>query len=186
MAIWLASCRYAGAATKGSSVHSQKTVSSPRQRICASRWRLALSKQARRAPHQDADHYEVDEKGPQPGKIIFARHVADAEHRGGGERAADRAQAADRDDDQHVDEVSEGEGMVKADHLDGERAAQPRQSAAEGEGDGERAVDVDAQAARHALVVDRSRDEHDADREKTLIEIGGAIQTPVKSSIQNN
>src|SRR5438094_981992 len=91
MAIWLASCRYAGAATKGSSVHSQKTVSSRRQRICASRCRLALSKQARRAPH-----------------------------------------------------------------LDAERAAQPRQPAAEGEGDGERAVDVDAQAARHALVVDRS------------------------------
>src|SRR5216683_3122564 len=152
MTIWLASCKYAGAATKGSSVHSQKTVSSLRQRICASRWRLALSKQARRAPHQDADHYEVDEKGPQPGKIIFARHVADAEHRGG----ADRAQAADRDDDQHVDEVSEGEGMVEADHLDGERAAEARQPAAEGEGDGERAVDVDAQAARHALVVDRS------------------------------
>src|SRR5216683_1314805 len=96
MTIWLASCKYAGAATKGSSVHSQKTVSSLRQRICASRWRLALSKQARRAPHHEADH------------------------------------------------------------LDGERAAEARQPAAEGEGDGERAVDVDAQAARHALVVDRS------------------------------
>src|SRR5467141_1217766 len=46
--------------------------------------------------------------------------------------------------------------MVEADHLDGERPAQPGQSAAEGEGDGERAVDVDAQAARHALVIDRS------------------------------
>src|SRR2546426_9357261 len=65
MAIWLASCKYAGAATKGSSVHSQKTVSSRRQRICASRCRLALSKQARRAPHQDADHHQEDEKGPQ-------------------------------------------------------------------------------------------------------------------------
>src|SRR5882762_10760362 len=143
MAIWLASCKYPGAATKGSSVHSQKTVSSRRQRICASRERLALSKQARRAPHQDADHHEVDEKGPQPRKVIFARHVADAEHRGGDERAADRAQAADRDDDQHVDEVSEGEGMVEADDLDGERAAEARQAAAEREGDGEGAADVD-------------------------------------------
>src|SRR5882672_4633663 len=71
MAIWLASCRYAGAATKGSSVHSQKTVSSRRQRIWTSRYRLALSKQARRAPHQDADHHQVNEKGPQPGKIIL-------------------------------------------------------------------------------------------------------------------
>src|SRR5437667_113237 len=143
MSIWLASCKYAGAATKGSSVHTQKTVSSRRQRICASRYRLALSKQARRAPHQDADHHQVDEKGPQPGEIVFARHVADAEHRGGGERAADRAQAADRDDDQHVDEVSEGEGMVEP-------------------------------------------DQHDADREQALVEVGGAIQTPVKSSFQND
>src|SRR5205809_7205441 len=100
MAIWLASCKYAGAATKGSSVHSQKTVSSRRQRICASRCRLALSKQASRAPHQDADHHQVDEKGPQPGELVFARHVADAEHRGGRERAADRARAAADADDQ--------------------------------------------------------------------------------------
>ena len=75
--------------------------------------------------------------------------------RGGGERAADRAQAADRDHDQHVHQVGEGEGRVEADHLDGERAAQPGEAAAEREGEHEGAVDVDAQAARHALVVDR-------------------------------
>src|SRR5712691_6548869 len=113
MAIWLASCKYAGAATKGSSVHSQKTVSSRRQRICASRYRLALSKQTRRAPHQDTDHHQVDQECAEPRKVIFARHVADAEHRGGDERAADRAQAVDRDHDHHVDEEGEGESMVE-------------------------------------------------------------------------
>src|SRR5438034_11662417 len=133
MAIWLASCKYAGAATNGSSVHTQKTVSSRRQRICASRYRLALSKQARRAPHQDADHHQVDEKGPQPGKIVFARHVADAEHRGGSERAADRNKAADGDDDQHADKVRESEGKVKPDHRNDKSDAKTRQTDAERE-----------------------------------------------------
>src|SRR5438105_6533744 len=102
MAIWLASCRYAGATTKGRSVASQNTISSGLRRICFSKYLLAFAKQARRAPHQDADHHQIDQECAEPRKVILPRHVADAEHRGGDERAADRAQAADRDDDQHV------------------------------------------------------------------------------------
>ena len=45
--------------------------------------------------------------------------------------------------------------MIEADDLDGERAAEAGEPAAEREGDGEDAIDVDAEAARHALVVDR-------------------------------
>ena len=74
---------------------------------------------------------------------------------GGGERAADRAEPADRDHDQHVDQVGEREGRIEADDLDRERAAEAGEPAAEREGEREGAVDIDAEAARHALVVDR-------------------------------
>ena len=74
---------------------------------------------------------------------------------GGGERAGDRAEAADRHNDQDVDQISQRERGIETDDLDGERAAQPGKPAAEREGDGEGAVDVDAEAARHALIVDR-------------------------------
>ena len=44
---------------------------------------------------------------------------------------------------------------IETDDLDGQRAAEPGEPGAEREGDGEGAVDIDAEAARHALVVDR-------------------------------
>ena len=47
------------------------------------------------------------------------------------------------------------EGGIEPDDLDGQRAAEAGEAAAEREGDGEGAVDIDAEAARHALVVDR-------------------------------
>src|SRR5712664_4954469 len=124
MAIWLASCRYAGVTRKGRSVASQKAISVRRQRTCAAKNWLAFAKQACRTPHEQSNHYEIDQECPEPGEVVLARHVADAEHQGGGERAADRPQAADRDHDQHVDEVGQGESMVEADDLDRERAAQ--------------------------------------------------------------
>ncbi len=46
------------------------------------------------------------------------------------------------------------EGGIEADDLDRERAAETGEPAAEREGDREDALDVDAEAARHALVVD--------------------------------
>ena len=106
-------------------------------------------------PHQQAEHHQIDQERADRREIIFAGHVADAEQHGGGEGAADRAEAADRDHDQHVDEISERKRRIEADDVDGERAAEAGKPAAEREGDGERAIDVDAEPARHALVVDR-------------------------------
>src|SRR5712691_6111268 len=166
MAIWLASCRYAGVSTKGSSAASQKAISMRRQRTCASRYRCgsatagsavvmraALPEQARRPPHQQADHDEIYEECSKPGKVVFARHVADAQHRRGEERAADRAEPADRHHDEDVDEVGKRERGIEADDLDCERSAEAREPAAQREGDHEGPVDVDSEAARHALVV---------------------------------
>src|SRR5262249_31837024 len=45
--------------------------------------------------------------------------------------------------------------VIEPDDLDGERAAEAREPAAERKSDGEHAIDVDAEPARHALVVDR-------------------------------
>ena len=45
--------------------------------------------------------------------------------------------------------------MIEADDLDGKRPTEAGKTAAEREGDGEDAIDIDAEAARHALVVDR-------------------------------
>ncbi len=68
--------------------------------------------------------------------------------------------------------------MIEPDDLDGQRAAEPRKPAAQRKGDGEDAIDIDAEAARHALVVDRGahlraeagvferRDQHDRDRKR--------------------
>ena len=88
------------------------------------------------------------------GNVIFAGDVADAEQHRGGERAGDRAEAADRHDDQHIDQIGQRERRIEPDQFDGERAAEAGKPAAEREGDGEQCVDIDAEPARHALVVD--------------------------------
>ena len=44
--------------------------------------------------------------------------------------------------------------MVEPHHLDRERAAEPGEAAADGEGDHEGALDIDAETACHLLVVD--------------------------------
>src|SRR4030088_3610385 len=116
---------------------------------------LASPEQADRPPHQQRDHDEIDEKRAELGKIIFAGHVADAEEGRGNEGAGNRAEPADRDHDQDIDQVGEGEGVIEADYLDGKRPAEAGKTAAERKGDGEDAIDIDAEAARHALVVDR-------------------------------
>ena len=62
---------------------------------------------------------------------------------------------ADRHHDQHIDQIDQREGRIEADDLDRKRAAEPGKSGAEREGEREGAVDIDAETARHALVVDR-------------------------------
>ncbi len=59
------------------------------------------------------------------------------------------------DHDQHIDEVGQRERRIEPDHRDGERAAEAGKPAAERKGDREQAVDVDAEPARHALIVHR-------------------------------
>src|SRR5262249_145547 len=80
---------------------------------------------------------------------------ADAEQARSDERAADGAEPADGNHDQDVDEIGEGKCVIEADDLDGKRAAEARKPAAERKSDGQDPVDVDAQPARHPLVVDR-------------------------------
>ena len=92
---------------------------------------LASPEQAGRPPHQQRDHDEIDEKRTKLRKIIFARHVADAKKGRGDERARNRAKPADRDHDQDIDQVGEGEGVIEADDLDGERATKAGETAAE-------------------------------------------------------
>ena len=66
-----------------------------------------------------------------------------------------RAEPADRNDNQHINEIGQRERRIEPEHGDGERAAEAGKTAAERKGDREQAVDVDAEAARHALIVHR-------------------------------
>src|ERR1051325_8708931 len=117
MAIWLASERYAGVTTNGRSVPAQNAYSSGLN--------LAFSKQPHGSPHEERDHHQVDKEGAEPWEVILAGGVGDAEDDRGDERAADRAEAANRHDDQHVDEDhAQGQRRLEADHLDGECAAE--------------------------------------------------------------
>src|SRR5262249_54942542 len=113
---------------------------------------LASPEQPDRPPHQQRHHDEIDQKRAKLGKIIFAGNGVEAERARGGEGAADGAEPADGNHDQDVDEIGEGKCVIEADDLDGKRAAEARKPAAERKSDGEDAVDVDAQPARHALV----------------------------------
>jgi len=58
-------------------------------------------------------------------------------------------------DNQDVNQIGQSEIVIETENLDGQRPAKPGEAAAKREGDGESAVDVDAEAARHAFVVNR-------------------------------
>src|SRR6266536_5371546 len=73
----------------------------------------ALSEQACRPPHQQRDHDQINEECAEPGHVVFAGEIADADQACGNERSTDRAEAADRDDDQHVDEIRERERWIE-------------------------------------------------------------------------
>src|SRR5579883_173043 len=132
------------AASGGESAAS--AIASPRRRA---------REQPLRAPQQHDDHDAVDDEGAERGQIIFAGDVADAEQDRGDERARDAGGAADRDDDEKVDEVLEREDRIEAEDLRAERAAERSEPGAEREGETEHCADIDAEPARDALVVDR-------------------------------
>src|SRR5262249_61284643 len=92
---------------------------------------LASPEQADRPPHQQRHHDEIDQERAKLGKIIFAGHVADSEQARGDERTADRAEPADGNHDQDVDEIGEGKCVIEPDDLDGERAAETGKPPAE-------------------------------------------------------
>src|SRR5690606_14933518 len=86
--------------------------------------RVALSEQAERLEEQDGHHEDVGQEGTERGDVILPGDIAYAEKGGGGEGAADGAETADRDDDQHVDEKVEAEGGVETDDLYSQGAAE--------------------------------------------------------------
>src|SRR5262249_44879257 len=89
------------------------------------------------------------------GKIIFARHITDSKQARRHERTGDRAEPADGHDNEDVNEIRERKRMIEPHDLDSERAAETRKPAAERKSNREHAIDIDAKATSHALVVDR-------------------------------
>src|SRR5262249_62348747 len=67
-----------------------------------------------------------------------------------------RPEPADSHDDEDVNEIRERKCVIEPHDLDGERAAETRKPAAERKSNREHAIDIDAKATGHALVVDRS------------------------------
>src|SRR5207237_3395358 len=114
---------------------------------------LAPAKESHRPPDQQADHYQIDEEGAEPGEVVLPSHVAYAEDERRGEGAGNRSQSADGDDDEDIHKIGQRERRIQSDDLDRQRAAQAGEPAAERKGDHEGAVEVDAQPARHALVI---------------------------------
>ena len=111
-----------------------------------------------RAPQQQGERRHIDEKGAELRDQVLAGEVADAEQQCREEGPADRAEPADGDDDQEVDEVLEGISGIDRQDLGAESAAQRRKRAAEREGQGEEQAGVDAERLRHAAVVDGGAD----------------------------
>jgi hypothetical protein len=117
--------------------------------------RRRAREQALRPPQQHHDHDAVDHEGAERRHIVFPHDVADAEQDGGHEGAGDARGTADGHDDQEIDQVFERKIRIEAEDLGAERAAERGQARPEREGESEHRPDVDAQPARHALVIDR-------------------------------
>ncbi len=108
-----------------------------------------------RPEDEHGHHHRVDHERTHLRYVVLAHHVAHAEHDRRDQRSDDAAAAAGGDDDEEVDEVLDREARIEPEHLDAECAAQSGQGRAERERDAEHAIDIDAQAARGARVVDR-------------------------------
>ena len=91
-------------------------------------------------------------------QILLEHEIEHADQQRGVEDAGDAAEPADRHHDQEIDQVFERILRIEAEKLGAEPAAERRHAAAEGEGDGEQPIDVDAERFRHAPVVDRGAD----------------------------
>src|SRR5687768_1438639 len=67
----------------------------------------ADSEQALRTPEQDADRRRINQESAELGNPVLARGIGHADEQRGDERAAQAAQAADRDHDEEVHQVLE-------------------------------------------------------------------------------
>src|SRR5262245_17363224 len=92
------------------------------------------SEEPGRSPEQDGDRGNVDEESTELGHPVFAGGIGDADQQGGDERSAQATQPADGDDDQEVDQLLERVGRLYCDEVRAESSAQPREAAAEREG----------------------------------------------------
>ena len=126
---------------------------------CGVRAHLPAARANRPCGRQDQhdDHDGVDDEGAELRDVVLAGDVADADQERGEERSGDARGAADRHHDQEIDHEFQREGRVEAEDLRAERAAEAGEAGAEREGEREHAVDVDAEPARHARVIDRRR-----------------------------
>src|SRR5450830_83663 len=116
--------------------------------------RRGAGEQSLRPPDQHDDHDGVDDEGAESRHVIFAGDVADAEQERCEEGSGDARRAADRHYDQKVDHEFKREGRIEAEDLDTERAAEPGQAGTESEGEREYPIDIDAETARHPLIID--------------------------------
>src|SRR4051812_31335894 len=95
----------------------------------------AAAEQAHGSPEKEADGRRIDEESTELRQPILACRVGEADKQRSDERAAQAAQAADRDDDQEVNELLERIGRLNGDDIGAERPAQAGQTAADREGD---------------------------------------------------
>ena len=116
------------------------------------------SEQALRPPEQEQDRERVDEQRAALRHVLLEHEVEHADQERRVEHSGHAAEAADRDDDQEVDEVLERILRIEAEELGAEPAAQGGHAAAEGEREGEQAPDVDAERLGHAAIVDGGAD----------------------------
>src|SRR5439155_431856 len=115
------------------------------------------------APHQQYQHHQIDQERAELGNGVFAGDIADADQRRSRERSPDRAQPADRDYEQHADQVREDERR---------RSAQRRRHLY-------RLLDRAIAVGRG-----RNRDERKPDGEQHLIELARPVEPPVERALE--
>src|SRR6184192_2209649 len=69
--------------------------------------------------HDQHRHDQIDQDRAERRDVILSGDVADAEKHRRRKRAADRAKPANRDDDENINEVGEGEGWIEPNEIDG-------------------------------------------------------------------
>src|SRR6185312_13136992 len=103
---------------------------------------------------EDEDRDRIDEETAGVRHQVFSAGVDDTEHERRQQRAPQAAEAPDGHHNQEQHEIKEREIRVEPEQLDRESTAERRESGAEGEGQREQAIDIDAYRFRHAAVVD--------------------------------